>query len=196
MPVSGNIDPLERFSRWMKEALESEPSEPTAMSLATVDAEGRPSERMVLLKDWSDDGFVFYTNMGSRKARHLAANPNAALCFHWKSLKRQVRIEGLAHQVDDDTADAYFASRDRGSQIGAWASHQSQPLESRFALEKEVARFATKFNIGKIPRPPFWSGFRVVPERLEFWAFGRFRLHDRLLYRRTADGWDTERLYP
>jgi len=196
MPVSGNIDPLERFSRWMKEALESEPSEPTAMSLATVDAEGRPSERMVLLKDWSDDGFVFYTNMGSRKARHLAANPNAALCFHWKSLKRQVRIEGLAHQVDDDTADAYFASRDRGSQIGAWASHQSQPLESRFALEKEVARFAAKFNIGKIPRPPFWSGFRVVPERLEFWAFGRFRLHDRLLYRRTADGWDTERLYP
>lgn len=195
-------DPFDLFAAWFREAEEKEPNDPNAMALATVGEDGMPCLRMVLLKGYDAAGFVFYTNLESRKGRHLQAHPKAALLFHWKSLRRQVRIEGPASPVSAAEADAYFASRPRQSQIGAWASDQSRPLKSRFDLEKRVARFAAKYAVGKVPRPPHWSGFRVEAERIEFWQDGAFRLHDRLVYHR-ADGaeagraaWRTERLFP
>ena len=167
------------------------------MVVATVDPDGMPNVRMVLLKG-IDSGFVFYTNFESRKGRQLLDHPKAALCFHWKSLRRSVRVEGPVEQVSDAEADAYFASRPRGSQIGAWASKQSRPLTARLELEKAVASYAAKFHVGAVPRPPYWSGFRVLPQRIEFWQDKPFRLHDRLVFSRAAgaNAWTTERLFP
>ena len=191
-------DPLTIFSAWYEEAGKSEPNDPSAMSLASVGPDGTPAVRMVLLKQFDASGFVFYTNHQSRKGQHLLAHPKAALLFHWKSLRRQVRLEGPVAPTTAAEADAYFSSRDRGSQIGAWASEQSRPLESRFALEKRVAEFGARHLIGKVPRPPHWSGFRLQPLLIEFWQDGTFRLHDRLEYRRTAPDqpWTTRTLYP
>ncbi|MCB2101911.1 MAG: pyridoxamine 5'-phosphate oxidase [Rhodobacterales bacterium] len=189
-----------RFRDWMAEAEKGEPSDPNAMSLATVAADGRLGLRMVLLKDVDDRGFTFYTNTESRKGDDLHDNPRAALLFHWKSLRRQVRVEGAVERVTDAEADAYFASRPRLSQIGAWASIQSRPMEGRFELEKRVAEFTAKFHVGKVPRPPHWTGYRVVPDRVEFWVEMPFRLHDRVAYHLEGplDGgtWVPERLYP
>jgi pyridoxamine 5'-phosphate oxidase len=196
--IRAKDDPLALFADWYGEAEKSEPNDPSAMALATVGADGTPSCRMVLLKGYDASGFVFYTNYESRKGRQLLAHPKAALLFHWKSLRRQVRLEGLISQTPPQEADAYFATRDRGSQIGAWASDQSRPLESRFALEKRVAEFTARHVIGKVPRPPHWSGFRLQPLLIEFWQDGAFRLHDRLEYSRPAAGapWSTRTLYP
>ena len=196
--IAGNSgdDPLSLFDAWLRDATASEPNNPNAMTLATVSPEGQPSARMVLLKGADSSGFVFYTNLESQKALELAANPRAALLFHWKSLNRQVRVEGPVSQVSDAEADAYFATRPRGAQIGAWASRQSRALESRFALEKHVAEYTAKFGLSKIPRPGFWSGYRVRPERMEFWQDRPFRLHDRLVFQQTSAGWRTEKLYP
>ena len=191
-------DPLELFAAWYAEAGKSEPNDPTALSLATVGPDGTPAVRMVLLKGFDASGFVFYTNHESRKGEHLLAHPKAGMLFHWKSLRRQVRLEGPVAPTTAEEADAYFASRDRGSQIGAWASDQSRPLASRFALEKRVAEYAAKHVIGKVPRPPHWSGFRLQPTLIEFWQDGAFRLHDRLEYRRASTDapWTTRTLYP
>lgn len=191
-------DPLTIFATWYEEAGKSEPNDPSAMSLASVGPDGTPAVRMVLLKQFDASGFIFYTNHQSRKGEHLLAHPRAALLFHWKSLRRQVRLEGSVAPTTAAEADAYFSSRDRGSQIGAWASEQSRPLESRFALEKRVAEFGARHLIGKVPRPPHWSGFRLTPLLIEFWQDGAFRLHDRLEYRRPAAGqpWTTRTLYP
>ncbi len=189
-------DPFGLFDTWLEEAGEKEVNDPNAMSLATVGADGMPSSRMVLLKGKDARGFVFYTNFESRKGEQLQAHMKAALLFHWKSLRRCVRIEGEVEVVAEEEADAYFASRPRQSQIGAWASQQSRPLEGRFELEKRVAVYAAKHAVGKVPRPAYWSGFRVLPRRLEFWQDGAFRLHDRLVYTRAGEGWTTERLYP
>ena len=189
-------DPIELFKSWFAEAARAEPADPDAVALATADASGRPSVRMVLLKDADARGFVFYTNIESRKGLELQANPRAALCFHWKSLDRQVRVEGGIEPVAEAEADSYFASRDRASQIGAWASQQSRPLESRFALERRLAEFTAKFHIGTVPRPPFWSGFRLVPETIEFWQERPFRLHDRTVYHLDGSAWSARKLYP
>ncbi|WP_337996176.1 pyridoxamine 5'-phosphate oxidase [Oleispirillum naphthae] len=189
-------EPFGLFAAWMKEAAAKETNDPEAMNLATVDAEGRPSSRMVLLKAVDDRGFVFYTNLESRKGGEIAGNPHVALCFHWKSLRRQVRVEGPVEPVTAEEADAYFASRARGSQIGAWASQQSRPLEGRFALERRVAEFTARFGLGRVPRPPHWSGFRVLPQRIEFWKDKPFRLHDRSIYLREGDAWATEKQFP
>ncbi|MDB5373907.1 MAG: Pyridoxine/pyridoxamine 5-phosphate oxidase [Belnapia sp.] len=189
-------DPFARFEAWMAEAAKSEPNDPNAVCLATCTPEGVPSARMVLLKGIDARGFVFYTNLESRKGVELAANPNAALCFHWKTLARSVRVEGAVEPVSAAEADAYYASRARGSRIGAWASKQSRPLEGRFALEKAVAEYTMKFGISEIPRPEFWSGFRVLPRRIEFWRDMPFRLHDRQVFHRDGTGWRTEALYP
>ncbi|MFT3735646.1 MAG: pyridoxamine 5'-phosphate oxidase [Rhodocyclaceae bacterium] len=188
---------IARFELWLAEAGKTEPNDPNAMSLATVGADGMPSVRMVLLKHADDAGFVFYTNLGSQKAHELQGNPQAAVCFHWKSLQRQVRVQGKVEPVSAAEADAYFASRARDSRIGAWASKQSQPLEGRFALEKRVAEYALKFGLGEIPRPEFWSGFRIVPSVIEFWQAGAFRLHDRSRYeRRAGHDWQGTNLFP
>ncbi|MFC5504122.1 MULTISPECIES: pyridoxamine 5'-phosphate oxidase [Hyphomicrobiales] len=191
-------DPFALFQSWFEEAKKSEPNDPNAMALSTVDADGLPNSRMVLLNGRDGEDFVFYTNTQSQKGTELLAQPKAALLFHWKSLRRQVRIRGAVSLVSDEMADAYFASRPRDSRIGAWASQQSRPLESRFALEKAVALQAAKFGVGTIPRPPHWTGFRVSPVYLEFWRDGAFRLHDRVVFRRTAvdQPWSRERLYP
>ena len=196
MSIHPLSEPFDLFQTWFKEAEAKELNDPSAMALATVGPDGMPSLRMVLLKEADHRGFVFYTNHQSRKGEHLLADPKAALCFHWKSLRRSVRIEGEAEPTSAQEADAYFATRHRSSQIGAWASDQSRPLESRFALETRAAQFAAKFGIGKVPRPPHWSGFRVKPRRIEFWEDRPFRLHDRLVYLREKEGWATMRLYP
>lgn len=196
--IRQTTDPLEIFGTWYAEAGKSEPNDPSAMALATVGPDGTPAVRMVLLKDYDADGFVFYTNYESRKGEQLLSHPKAALLFHWKSLRRQVRIEGPIRQTTPEEADTYFATRARGSQLGAWASEQSRPLESRFALEKRVAEVTARYVVGKVPRPPHWSGFRLQPTLIEFWQDGAFRLHDRLEYRRSTPGepWTTRTLYP
>lgn len=196
-------EPLELFQQWLGEAKAHEINDPNAMALATVDEQGMPNVRMVLLNGFDpaghpERGFIFYTNFESAKGRELLASGKAALVFHWKSLRRQVRVRGPARVVSDAEADAYFASRPRGSQIGAWASQQSRPLESRFALEKAVASYGARHAIGTVPRPPHWSGFRVTPLELEFWHDRPFRLHERIVFRRpeTSGPWQKTRLYP
>jgi pyridoxamine 5'-phosphate oxidase len=189
-------EPWTLFAAWMEEAKRSEAEDPNAMALATVDPEGLPNVRMVLLKSADPTGFVFYTNTESNKGRELLATPKAALVLHWKSLRRQVRARGPVTLVSDEEADAYFQSRARDSRIGAWASQQSRPLEGRFALEKAVAFYAAKHAIGEVPRPPHWTGFRIAPVSIEFWHDRPFRLHDRVVFHRDGEGWRRQRLYP
>jgi len=191
-------EPFSLFGQWLADARRSEPNDPNAMAVSTVDADGMPDVRMVLLKDFDADGFVFYTNTQSAKGRQLLASGKAALLFHWKSLRRQVRVRGEVTTVSDAEADAYFQSRARQSQIGAWASDQSRPLPDRFALEKRVAEFTLKFGLGRIERPPHWTGFRVAPLSMEFWRDRPFRLHDRVQFNRLqARGpWSRGKLFP
>jgi len=191
-------EPLRLFAGWLEEATRSEPRDPNAMALATVDPDGLPNVRMVLLKGLDDRGFVFYTNLLSQKGQELDAQPKAALVCYWKSSNRQVRVRGPVEHVTDAEADAYFATRPKGAQIGAWASKQSAPLESRMAFEKAVAVYAAKYALTEVPRPPQWSGYRVIPEIIEFWQERPFRLHDRVEFRRgDRDGvWSKTRLYP
>jgi pyridoxamine 5'-phosphate oxidase len=192
-------DPIARFALLLDAAHRVGPErlpEPTAFALATAGADGRPSVRMVLLKDASDAGFVFYTNFESRKGRELLARPSAAMCFHWQPLDRQVRVEGPIEQVSDEEADAYFATRARGSQLGAWASHQSEPMADPRELDRRLAQFEARFAGGPVPRPPYWSGFRLVPNRVEFWISQPSRLHVRHLYSRDGARWRIETLYP
>jgi pyridoxamine 5'-phosphate oxidase len=191
-------EPLRLFAAWFEEASRSEPRDPTAMSLATVDDDGLPNVRMVLMKGFDERGFVFYTNVDSQKGRELDATHRGALMFHWKSLNRQVRLRGPVARVDDAEADIYFASRPRLAQIGAWASKQSAPLESRHAFERAIAWQTAKFALGAVPRPPYWTGYRLLPLIMEFWHDRPFRLHDRVEFRRDAldQPWRKTRLYP
>ncbi len=189
-------DPIALFQDWLQEAVDSGLEEPFAMTVATVDPDGQPDARMLLLKGVDERGFVFYTNMESPKARALRRDSRVALCFYWMPLDRQVRVRGRAEIVTEEEADTYFATRPRLSQIGAWASKQSRPMRGYFELEAEVAKVALRFGTGKVPRPPFWSGFRVTPERIEFWTEQPFRRHKRILYTRTGDGWESQWLYP
>jgi pyridoxamine 5'-phosphate oxidase len=196
LPQLSEADPLALFNEWLTQALSKEPNDANAMSLATVDAGGMPDVRMVLLKEADARGFVFYSNIGSAKGQELAANPKAALLFHWKSLRRQVRVRGAVSSVTPDEADAYWATRARPAQLGAWASEQSRPLPDRLAFERKIAEFGLKFGLGKVPRPPHWSGWRVAPQAIEFWRDRPFRLHERLVFSRSAEGWTTSRLFP
>ena len=189
-------DPLALFDTWFAEAQVSEPNDPEAMALATADGAGRPSLRMVLLKGHDRQGFTFYTNLDSRKGDDLAINPAASLLFHWKSLRRQVRIEGPVSAVSEAEADAYFATRGRDSQLGAWASDQSRPLPDRATFKARVDAMRDRFGDTDVPRPPRWSGFRVAPQRIEFWSDREARLHERRLFERAADGWREGLLYP
>ena len=193
-----STEPFRLFSEWFNDAVKAEPNDPTAMTLATVDATGMPDARMVLMKGFDEKGFVFYSHIDSAKGRELTASPKAALVFHWKSLRRQVRIRGTVTTVTPAEADAYFATRPKQAQLGAWASKQSHPLESRFAFERAIAVVAAKHMIGEVPRPPGWSGWRIAPLEFEFWHDRPFRLHDRIVFRRPAPSvaWTKTRLYP
>ncbi|MCZ2328465.1 pyridoxamine 5'-phosphate oxidase [Bartonella sp. F02] len=192
-------EPFTLFSNWLEEATKNEINDPNAMALATVDETGLPNVRMVLLKNFSSEGFVFYTNYESCKGQEILKSMKASLCFHWKSLRRQVRIRGIVETVTNEDADTYFQSRPRESQIGAWASKQSQPLKNRSILTKEIAKYTARYAIGNIPRPPYWSGFCVKPLFIEFWCDRLFRLHDRLLFTRSSieqNDWKKQKLYP
>ncbi|NTF41164.1 pyridoxamine 5'-phosphate oxidase [Rhizobium rhizogenes] len=191
-------EPFTLFASWLREAETTEPNDPNAVALATVDKDGLPNVRMVLLKGFDSDGFVFYTNFESQKGQEILSQKKAAMCFHWKSLRRQVRLRGLVEVVSDKEADEYYKTRARGSRIGAWASKQSRPLEGRFALEKAVAEYTARYAIGDIPRPPHWSGFRIRPLSIEFWHDRQFRLHDRIEFRRDVPegAWQKVRMYP
>ncbi|MFJ6322702.1 MULTISPECIES: pyridoxamine 5'-phosphate oxidase [Rhizobium] len=191
-------EPFTLFAAWLREAETTEPNDPNAVALATVDKDGLPNVRMVLLKGFDSDGFVFYTNFESQKGQEILSQKKAAMCFHWKSLRRQVRLRGLVEVVTDKEADEYYKTRARGSRIGAWASKQSRPLEGRFALEKAVAEYTARYAIGDIPRPPYWSGFRIRPLSIEFWHDRQFRLHDRIEFRRDVPegAWQKVRMYP
>jgi len=195
---SSLASPHVKFAEWLELAQKSEPNDPSAMSVATVDEDGLPNVRMILMRGHDERGLVFFTNFESQKGAELLSQKKAAVCFHWKSLRKSVRFRGLVQVVSDKEADDYFYSRARGSRIGAWASKQSRPLESRFALEKEVAKYTARFGVGNIPRPDYWSGFRIMPLSIEFWSDGKFRLHDRIKYERAEldEEWQVSRLYP
>ena len=190
-------EPLKLFAKWLADATKSEVNDPEAVAVATVDEDGLPNVRMVLLKSGDENGFLFHTNFESAKGREILGAKKAAMCFHWKSLRRQIRLRGPVEVIPDADADAYYATRPRGSRIGAWASKQSRPLESRFALEKAVAEYTARYAIGEIPRPKYWSGFRLIPQTIEFWHDRAFRLHDRVVFtRQPGGGWTKQRLYP
>ena len=194
--IPAREDPIERFREVFARAEATGIDDPNAMVLSSVDVEGQPSSRVVLLKDFDDRGFVFYTNLESHKGTEILAHPQVCLNFYWRELKQQVRIRGRAELVGDEEADAYFATRPRTSRLGAWASKQSRPLPSRAHLMARVAKYEARYPVGTVPRPPHWSGFRVVPSAIEFWVAGAFRLHERSVFERTAEGWTTQRLYP